>query len=34
MSYRIEDGTPLIHPNYNRWVDELIDSIRTELKSF
>jgi hypothetical protein len=31
MKHGLEDGTPVIHPFYNRWVDELIDSIRLEL---
>jgi hypothetical protein len=31
MKYRIEEGVPVIHPFYNRWVNELIESIRTEL---
>jgi len=32
MKYAVEGGTPVIHPFYNRWVDELIESIRAELK--
>ena len=32
MKYAVENGTPVIHPFYNRWVDELIESIRAELR--
>jgi hypothetical protein len=32
MKYELYDGKPVIHPFYNRWVDELIDSIRSEIK--
>ena len=32
MKYGVENGSPVIHPFYNKWVDELIDSIRVELK--
>lgn len=31
MKYGVVDGVPVIHPFYNRWVNELIESIRTEL---
>jgi hypothetical protein len=31
MKYGVENGVPVIHPFYNRWVNELIESIRTEL---
>lgn len=31
MKYGVEDGTPVIHPFYNRWVDELLESIRVEI---
>jgi len=31
MSYRIQDGTAVIHPNYNQWVDQLIQAIGSEL---
>ena len=34
MKYAVEDGSRVIHPFYNKWVDELIDSIRVELKKF
>jgi hypothetical protein len=34
MKYRLDNGTPLIHGNYNKWVEELIDSITVELKNF
>jgi hypothetical protein len=34
MKYGVENGSPVIHPFYNKWVDELIDSIRVELKKF
>jgi hypothetical protein len=32
MKYGVENGSSVIHPFYNKWVDELIDSIRVELK--
>jgi hypothetical protein len=32
MKYQLENGTPVIHPFYNRWVDELLDAIRLQLK--
>jgi hypothetical protein len=32
MKYEMYDGKPVIHPFYNRWVDELIDSIRAEIR--
>jgi hypothetical protein len=31
MKYGVDNGTAVIHPFYNTWVDELIQSIRTEL---
>jgi hypothetical protein len=31
MKYEIYNGTPSIHPHYNKFVDELIQSIRVEL---
>lgn len=31
MKYRIEDNTPVIHPFYNKWVQTLVNNIRTEL---
>jgi hypothetical protein len=31
MKYDLENGTPVIHPFYNRWVDELLESIRLEM---
>lgn len=31
MKYAIEGGVPHIHPHYNKFVDELIDSVRAEL---
>lgn len=31
MKYGVEDGVPVIHPFYNRWVNQLIEGIRTEL---
>jgi hypothetical protein len=34
MKYGVENGSPTIHPFYNKWVDELIESIRVELKKF
>jgi hypothetical protein len=34
MKYAVENGSPTIHPFYNKWVDELIDSIQVELKKF
>lgn len=30
MKYGIDNGTPVIHPFYNRWVDELLEAIRME----
>jgi hypothetical protein len=32
MKYGVDNGTPVIHPFYNTWVDELIESIRVELR--
>jgi hypothetical protein len=32
MKFEARNGAPLIHPYYNKWVDELIESIRFELK--
>jgi hypothetical protein len=32
MKYRVDNGTPLIHGSYNKWVDELVNSITLELK--
>jgi len=32
MKYGVENGVPVIHPFYNRWVSELMDGIRTELQ--
>lgn len=31
MNYMLKDGVPVIHPNYNKWVDRLRDAIRGEL---
>ena len=31
MKYKVEDGVPVIHPFYNRWVSQLMDTIRAEL---
>ena len=31
MKYGTQDGVPVIHPYYNRWVSELMDGIRSEL---
>ena len=31
MKYEMENGVPHIHPHYNKFVDDLIQSIRTEL---
>lgn len=31
MKYTVQDGVPMIHPFYNRWVNDLRDSIRLEL---
>jgi hypothetical protein len=31
MKYGVESGTPVIHPFYNRWVDELLEAIRVEM---
>lgn len=30
MNHAMRDGRPVIHPNYNRWVLNLIDAIRNE----
>jgi hypothetical protein len=34
MHYGVRDGQPVIHPYYNRFVDELRDAIRVELMKF
>jgi hypothetical protein len=34
MNYGVQDGGPVIHPNYNHWVGQLVESIRVELKKF
>jgi hypothetical protein len=34
MNYGVESGKPVIHPNYDKWVGQLVDSIRVELKKF
>ena len=31
MKYELHAGTPSIHPHYNKFVDELLQSIRVEL---
>jgi hypothetical protein len=31
MEYEVENGTPLIHPNYNRWVNNLAHDIESEM---
>lgn len=31
LKYEMENGVPYIHPHYNKFVDELIQSIRAEL---
>ena len=31
MKYGVEDGVPVIHPFYNRWVSDLMEGIRSEL---
>jgi hypothetical protein len=31
MKYEIYNGTPVIHPFYNRWVDELLKAISVEM---
>lgn len=31
LDYEMIDGKPMIHPNYNRWVQNLIQGIRVEL---
>jgi hypothetical protein len=31
MKYTVEDGKPLIHPYYNKWVQTLINDINFEL---
>jgi len=30
LNYRVRKGVAEIHPNYNKWVQELIDAIQTE----
>lgn len=32
LNYEILDGVPLIHPNYNKWVQTFSNNIRLELK--
>ena len=32
MNYAVVDGRPVIHPNYNKWVQTLVDGIGAELK--
>jgi hypothetical protein len=32
MNYRVQDGTPVIHPFYNTWVQNLVTAIQMELK--
>jgi len=32
MNYVVQNGAPVIHPSYNKWVGQLVDSIRSELK--
>jgi hypothetical protein len=32
MHYSADRGSPLIHPNYNQWVDQLIQAIGGELR--
>ncbi len=32
MNYAVQNGAPVIHPSYNQWVGQLVDSIRVELK--
>ncbi len=34
MRYGMEDGKPVIHPHYNKFVTELCDAIRVELMKF
>lgn len=34
MHYGMRDGQPIIHPYYNRFVDELRDAIRVELMKY
>jgi len=34
MHYTVQNGAPVIHPSYNKWVGQLVDSIRVELKKF
>jgi hypothetical protein len=31
MKYGVQDGVPVIHPFYNSWVTELMESIRVTL---
>jgi hypothetical protein len=31
LNYDVQEGTPVIHPNYNKWVQTFSNSIRLEL---
>lgn len=31
MGYKMKDGVPVIHPNYNKWVHRLDNSIQIEI---
>lgn len=31
LNYKLDDGIPKIHPNYNVWVKELVDGIGAQL---
>jgi hypothetical protein len=30
MSYEVQDGVPVIHPNYNKWVQQLMHAISVD----
>ena len=34
MNYDVEDGKPVIHPKYNKWVMDLDSAIRSEARAF
>jgi len=31
MKYGVQDGVPVIHPFYNRWVTDMMEGVRVEL---
>ena len=34
LDYSVKDGQPMIHKNYNSWVQNLVGDIRTELSRY